>query len=80
MSPIVIETRNLWVTYDHQSVLEDVTLDIKENTFVGILGPNGAGKSTLLKIILGLIPPTQGEVRVFGEDPRQARRRGNLIG
>jgi zinc transport system ATP-binding protein len=80
MSPVVIETRNLWVTYDHQSVLEDVTLDIKENTFVGILGPNGAGKSTLLKIILGLIPPTQGEVRVFGEDPRQARRRGNLIG
>ncbi len=80
MSPIVIETRNLWVTYDHQSVLEDVTLDIKENTFVGILGPNGAGKSTLLKIILGLIPPTRGEVRVFGEDPRQARRQGNLIG
>ncbi|MGQ9687770.1 MAG: metal ABC transporter ATP-binding protein [Desulfobaccales bacterium] len=76
----MVELRNLWVLYDHQPVLEDVTLDIRENTFVGVLGPNGAGKSTLLKVILGLIPPTRGEVRVFGRDPRQARRRGDLIG
>lgn len=80
MSSSVIDIRNLWVTYNHQPVLEDVTLDIKEGAFVGVLGPNGAGKSTLLKVILGLIAPIRGEVRVFGEDPRQARRRGNLIG
>ncbi len=80
MSPAAIEIRNLWVTYNHQPVLEDVTLDIEENTCVGVLGPNGAGKSTLLKVILGLIAPTRGEVRVFGEDPHQARHQGNLIG
>jgi len=80
MSSTVVELRNLWVTYNHQAVLEDVTLDIRENTFVGVLGPNGAGKSTLLKVILGLIAPTRGEVRVFGREPRQARRRGDLIG
>jgi zinc transport system ATP-binding protein len=80
MSPPAIEIRDLWVTYNHQPVLEDVTLDIAENSCVGVLGPNGAGKSTLLKVILGLIAPTRGEVRVFGEDPHQARHQGNLIG
>ncbi|MEJ2069225.1 MAG: ABC transporter ATP-binding protein [Syntrophobacterales bacterium] len=80
MSPAAIEIRDLWVTYNHLPVLEDITLDIEEHTCVGILGPNGAGKSTLLKVILGLIEPTRGEVRVFGEDPHQARHRGNLIG
>jgi zinc transport system ATP-binding protein len=80
MSPAVIDIRNLWVTYNHQPVLEDVTLDIQEGAFVGVLGPNGAGKSTLLKVILGLISPTQGTVLVFGQDPHQCRRQGNLIG
>ena len=80
MSPAVIEIRDLWVTFNHQPVLEEVTLDIEENTCVGILGPNGAGKSTLLKVILGLLAPDRGDVRVFGDNPLQARRRGNLIG
>jgi zinc transport system ATP-binding protein len=80
MSPAAIEIRDLWVSYNHQPVLEDITLDIAENTFVGILGPNGAGKSTLLRVILGLISPTRGEILVFGEDPRQSRSKGNLIG
>jgi len=80
MSPAIIEIRDLWVAYNHSPVLEEITLDIEENTCVGILGPNGAGKSTLLKVILGLLPPTRGAVRVFGEDPHLARRQGNLIG
>ena len=80
MSPSAIEIRDLWVTYNHQPVLEDVNLNIEENTCVGILGPNGAGKSTLLRVILGLIIPSQGEVRVFGEDPHLARGRGKFIG
>jgi zinc transport system ATP-binding protein len=80
MSPAAIQIRELWVSYNHQPVLENITLDIAENTCVGILGPNGAGKSTLLKVILGLISPTRGEIMVFGEDPHQSRSQGNLIG
>ena len=80
MSPPAIRIRDLWVAYNHRPVLEDITLDIAENTCVGILGPNGAGKSTLLKVILGLLSPTRGEILVFGEDPRQSRSRGNLTG
>ncbi|MBM4286415.1 MAG: ATP-binding cassette domain-containing protein, partial [Deltaproteobacteria bacterium] len=70
----VIEMRRLWVTYNHAPVLEDIDLDIQGGSFVGILGPNGAGKSTLLKVLLGLIRPSRGEVRVFGESPERLRR------
>lgn len=80
MSPLAVQLQHVWVTFNHHTVLEDVSLDIQENTFVGVLGPNGAGKSTLLKVILGLLPPTRGEVLVFGRDPHHARRQGDLIG
>lgn len=46
--------------------LSDVTLTIEEGEILGILGPNGSGKSTLLKIVVGLVRPTAGDVRVFG--------------
>jgi zinc transport system ATP-binding protein len=80
MSPAAIAIRDLWVTYNHRPVLEEVSLDIEANTCVGVLGPNGAGKSTLLKVILGLIPPSRGEILVFGENPRQSRTSGNFVG
>lgn len=80
MTRPVIEIRDLWVFFNHTPALEEVSLDIQEHTCVGILGPNGAGKSTLLKVILGLLRPSRGSVRVFGEDPLVGRRRGNLIG
>jgi zinc transport system ATP-binding protein len=80
MSPVAITIRDLWVAYNGHPVLEEVNLDIEENTCVGVLGPNGAGKSTLLRVILGLIAPTRGKVLVFGADPRQGRSQGNLIG
>jgi ABC-2 type transport system ATP-binding protein len=47
--------------------LKDVTLSVAEGS-IGLLGPNGAGKSTLLKIMLGLLPPTSGDVQVLGFD------------
>jgi zinc transport system ATP-binding protein len=56
-------------------VLEDVTLSVREREFASIVGPNGAGKSTLLKLILGLLRPNTGEVRVFGERPTKVRQR-----
>ncbi len=59
--------------------LEDVNFTIDEETKLGILGPNGGGKSTLIKLILGIIKPTAGSVRVFGYSPIEARERG-LIG
>ncbi|MFC1846403.1 metal ABC transporter ATP-binding protein [Chloroflexota bacterium] len=54
----LIELENVWVRYDGVPVLEDVTLYVGHNDFLGIIGPNGGGKTTLLKVILGLITPT----------------------
>lgn len=48
-------------------VLKDVTFTVEENEFVSIIGPSGSGKTTLLKIIHGLVPPTDGEIRFDGE-------------
>ncbi len=56
-------------------VLEDVNFSLAENTFLGLIGPNGGGKTTLLKLILGLLTPDSGTIRVFGEEPKQARDR-----
>jgi zinc transport system ATP-binding protein len=80
MSAPAIRIRNLSVVFNHVPALEDIDLDIREGSYVGILGPNGAGKSTLLKVILGLIQPSRGEVLVFGDTPEKLRRSGKLIG
>lgn len=66
---------DLAFSYDGTAVLEDVNLTIGEREFVSIVGPNGGGKTTLLKLILGLLKPTQGRVRVFGQAPEKTRPR-----
>lgn len=76
----VVKTRGLEVRLDGRRVLWDIDLDIPPGRFVGIIGPNGAGKTTLLRVLLGLVPATAGEVRVFGLPPLEARRRGFRIG
>src|SRR5437763_17166410 len=48
--------------------LQHLNLEIVPGEIYGLLGPNGSGKSTTLKIILGLIEPTRGSVRIFGRD------------
>ncbi|MEM3506058.1 MAG: ABC transporter ATP-binding protein [Candidatus Bathyarchaeia archaeon] len=58
-------------------ILENISLSIEQNDFLAIIGPNGGGKTTLLKVILGLINPNKGDVKVFGEEPQKARK---LIG
>jgi zinc transport system ATP-binding protein len=71
----VIELRGVSFSYDGEPILKAVDLDIDERDFVTIVGPNGGGKTTLLKLILGLIHPTAGTVRVFGRSPADARAR-----
>jgi len=71
----VIVTEELSFSYDGSLVLENVNLTISEREFVSIVGPNGGGKTTLLKLILGLLEPTRGRVRVFGKPPERSRLR-----
>jgi zinc transport system ATP-binding protein len=79
-SETAVRLQDVWVNYNGAVILEDINLVIEAGRYVGILGPNGAGKSTLLKVILGLIQPRQGTVRVFGEPPEKRRHRGEVVG
>ena len=69
-----VEIHHLSFHYGELPVLEDIDLDIPEGEFLGIVGPNAGGKSTLLKLILGLLKPDSGSIRVFGKKPSSARR------
>jgi ABC-type Mn2+/Zn2+ transport system ATPase subunit len=65
----IIELDHVTVRYPFHVALEDVTLHVPAGRFLAIVGPNGAGKTTLLKVVLGVVRPTEGEVRVFGRHP-----------
>jgi zinc transport system ATP-binding protein len=71
----VITFENICFSYGSVSVLEDVSFSIMERESVCIVGPNGGGKTTLVKLILGLLEPSAGEIRVFGHSPKAARKR-----
>ncbi len=70
----LIEIRNLYFSYGEQLVLEDINLDVNEGDFLAILGPNGSGKSTLLRLILGLLKPDRGKIRLFGQELSRFRQ------
>lgn len=53
--------------------LKDIQVDIFPGEFISLIGPSGCGKSTLLRVIADLLPPTNGEVRINGKTPAQAR-------
>lgn len=71
----IVSIAGLWVCRGTHAVLEDITLELGDRDFLGLIGPNGGGKSTLLKVMLGLIKPDRGEIKIFGQTPREARGR-----
>lgn len=81
----IIETRGLCKTYGSHTAVDHLDLMVPEGSVYGFIGPNGAGKSTTMKMLLGLIHPTGGTVRLLGQrmdaHNRLAilRRTGSLI-
>ncbi len=71
MDEKIIEITNINFDSEGISVLEDINLVISRGDFLGIIGPNGSGKTTLLKIMLRLIKPKSGTVKLFGENIHQ---------
>ena len=61
----LLEIKNLSAGYENQVVLENVSLNILANDFIGVIGPNGGGKTTLIKTILGLVKPISGEMNLL---------------
>lgn len=75
----VISVKNLTVSYQKKPAIKSINLKITEGSIVGIIGPNGAGKSTLIKAILGLLPYDTGEVKIFGKNLDESRKRISYI-
>jgi zinc transport system ATP-binding protein len=74
-----IELKHIHFALNGQEVLCDIDTTVTQGSYVGLVGPNGGGKTTLLKLILGFHKANVGSVKIFGEDPVQARKKG-LIG
>jgi zinc transport system ATP-binding protein len=66
MNP-VIELENVTFSYNKEPALEGITLSINRGDYDGIIGPNGGGKTTLLMVILGLLKPNKGKIKLFGQ-------------
>ncbi|MBS4031799.1 MAG: metal ABC transporter ATP-binding protein [Clostridiales bacterium] len=62
----ILELSHVSFSYGAKIVLDDINLTIESGDFLGIVGPNGSGKSTLLKILMGLLRPSAGTVKLFG--------------
>ena len=84
MSDGVVEIRGLVKTFRDfwfrplAAALKGIDLSVARGDVFGLLGPNGSGKSTTIKLILGLLRPSAGEVRLFGLPPRDRRARARL--
>jgi ABC-2 type transport system ATP-binding protein/ribosome-dependent ATPase len=76
MTGPLLQARGVTRTFGGLTAVDRVDLEVNAGEVVGLLGANGAGKTTLIRIVLGLLRPTAGEVRLLGEPPsRRARAR-----
>ncbi|MDM8541153.1 ATP-binding cassette domain-containing protein [Desulfococcaceae bacterium HSG9] len=68
----IVEIKDVSFRYNGQTALQNVNLTVKPNDFIAMIGPNGGGKTTLLKLILGLLKPEIGSIRVMGQPANKA--------
>ncbi|HET9914543.1 MAG TPA: metal ABC transporter ATP-binding protein [Anaerolineales bacterium] len=66
----ILDVQRITVRYNGGAALDDITFHLHEGERIAVVGPNGAGKSTLFKVIAGVLPPSAGEVNIFGSRPR----------
>ena len=62
----IIEVKNVSCAYGDTSVLKNISLTVHQGDYLGVIDPNGSGKTTLLKVIVGLLKPSSGEIKLFG--------------
>jgi len=77
MNTPAIDVEHVFYSYEGVEVLKDVTFRLEQGEFLGIIGPNGGGKTTLLKLLLGILNPDRGKIRILGQEPHAA---GNRVG
>ncbi len=70
-----IKIENVNFEYGNNLVLEDINLDIDSGEYVAIIGPNGGGKTTFVKLLLGLLKPSSGTIKILEKSPKEARKK-----
>ncbi|MDR5659595.1 metal ABC transporter ATP-binding protein [Serpentinicella sp. ANB-PHB4] len=70
-----LDIKNLSVSYNSKTALENIDVAVEPEQLVGIIGPNGAGKSTLIKAVLGLLKPEQGQISFFGQPLKKSHKK-----
>lgn len=73
--PVALEFDRVTFGYGSLSVVREVSLQVRQGTFVALVGANGSGKTTLIRLGLGLLRPSQGVVRLFGADASRFHER-----
>ena len=73
-----VSIRGLSAGYDAAPVITDIDLDLPQGRLVTFVGPNGAGKSTLFKVLVGILAPRSGSIRLLGSAPERVRARGDV--
>ena len=61
----IVSIDHISFSYENKTVINNLHFNVLERDFVGVIGSNGAGKTTLLKMLVGLLKPTSGEIRLF---------------
>jgi zinc transport system ATP-binding protein len=77
--PYAMELEGVSFSYEKTEVLKDVSFRLKQGEFLGIIGPNGGGKTTLVKLMLGLLRPDRGAIKILGMEPNAASRRVGYV-
>ncbi|MCG7336392.1 metal ABC transporter ATP-binding protein [Sporosarcina sp. ACRSM] len=78
MTNNIIQLDDVSFSYEQSLALDHISLQIGEGEFWALIGPNGSGKSTLLNIILGILKPSSGTVKLFGDDMRSFKQRERI--
>ncbi len=79
MKTYAIEFEDVWFSYERSTVLREVSFSLEQGEFLGIIGPNGGGKTTLLKLMLGILKPDRGRIRILGQAPHDASHRVGYV-
>src|SRR5262245_5495345 len=80
MTDTLVDISHLDFAYGPRLVLKHIDLRIERGSILGLIGPNGGGKTTLIRLLLDLLRPTRGSIRIDGLPTREAVKRGNLVG
>lgn len=69
----ILRVKNLTKQYNNFRAVNEISFEMKEGEIVGLLGPNGAGKTTTIQMLLTLVSPTSGEIKIFGKNLKEHR-------